>query len=115
MFLHTRRQGNQGEIAGERLTIRLFIMRSFARNFDCRADVFFVVYRVEGAIDRKYLADQCQHAGPYPLRQATKKVRMINEHRSWCAEQYILSIIQLSAPWAEAEAEAAYQPAPTCG
>jgi hypothetical protein len=33
---------------------------------------------------------QCQDAGLHPLRQAAKKERMIDEHRSWCAEQYIL-------------------------
>jgi hypothetical protein len=32
----------------------------------------------------------CQDAGLHPLRQAAKKERMIDEHRSWCAEQYIL-------------------------
>jgi hypothetical protein len=31
----------------------------------------------------------CQDAGLHPLRQAAKKERMIDEHRSVCAEQYI--------------------------
>jgi hypothetical protein len=35
----------------------------------------------------------CQDAGPHPLRHAAKKERMIDEHRSSCAEQYILHIV----------------------
>jgi hypothetical protein len=32
----------------------------------------------------------CQDAGLHPLRRAAKKVRMIDVHRSVCADQYIL-------------------------